>query len=174
MTRCQQRSAQAVEGGRKWKKKERKNNKSDSAEPQKVMPWERAGPGLEKFWFPFEKGNLQPQGKKGKTIPAPVNATGCQCQSWLVGASIPATQPHRQPGQQRLSCWIQAVTDKVFASAARPLSTETDSWHRGTPRAILFTGCGCNNSEHKKIFVAKAGLEGPTLCKNSLCQVFLT
>lgn len=35
------------------------------------MPWERAGPGLEKFWFPVEKGNLQPQGKRAKPFLPP-------------------------------------------------------------------------------------------------------
>lgn len=41
-----------------------KSLNSNSAELEKVMPYERARAGPEKFWFPVEKGNLHPRGKR--------------------------------------------------------------------------------------------------------------
>lgn len=45
-------------------KKINKSPNSNSTEPEKVMPYERARAGPEKFWLPDEKGNLHPRGKR--------------------------------------------------------------------------------------------------------------
>lgn len=70
MTRCQQCSAQAVRQGRKWKKEEIIINQTQLSH-RRSWPEKGGGPGLEKFWFPVEKGNLQPQGKRAKPFLPP-------------------------------------------------------------------------------------------------------
>ena len=45
------------------------------------------GQGLESFDCQLKRA-ICTQEEKGQPIPAPMNATGCQCQSWLVWASM--------------------------------------------------------------------------------------
>lgn len=71
MTRCQQCSARSVKGGRKWKKKREIIISRTPLSYRRSWPEKEGWPGLEKFWFPAEKGNLQPQGKRAKPFLPP-------------------------------------------------------------------------------------------------------
>lgn len=75
---------------------------------RRACPMKGSGQGLKSFdcWL---KRAICTQEEKGQPIPAPMNATGCQCQSWLLWANVTAVgreQRLRMPwlGSSSITC----------------------------------------------------------------------
>lgn len=102
MTRCQQCSAQSVEGGRKWKKKEEIIISQTQLSLRRSWPEKGGGPGLEKFWFPAEKGNLQPQGKRAKPFLPPWTPLVVSVKDDLLEPALPL---HSRTASQESRGW---------------------------------------------------------------------